>query len=53
MNLIPWSPKVTGVSLPSVITSEDNKSYTIKARFPGMEKREKTGGRREKEKQLL
>ena len=40
MNLIPWSQKVTGVSLPSVRTSEDNKSYAIKARFPGMEKKD-------------
>lgn len=40
MDLIPWRPKVTGVSVPFVKISEDKKSYTVKARFPGMEKKE-------------
>lgn len=40
MDLIPWKPRVTGVIAPFVKISEDKKSYTVKARFPGMEKKD-------------
>ena len=40
MDLIPWTPKVTGVSAPFVKISEDSKNYAVKARFPGMESKD-------------
>lgn len=40
MDLMPWRPKATGVIAPFVKISEDKKSYTIKAQFPGMDKKD-------------
>lgn len=40
MDIIPWKPKVTSVVSPSLNISEESRSYAIKVRFPGMDKKD-------------
>jgi len=40
MNIVAWSPKVSGTFLPTINVTEDKKGYTIKAKLPGMARKD-------------